>query len=80
MIYLNIIKSKLGEVIKDLRKARNLSQEELANLSELHINTIYLLEKGKIEAKISTLLFLAKGLQLELDTFCKLFLKKFDNQ
>lgn len=58
------INTTLGLMLRRLRKKRNLSQEALAEISGLHINTIHLLEKGLNEPKLSTFLFIAKALDI----------------
>ncbi len=73
------IKSMLGKLVKDLRKLQKISQKELARRSELHVNTIRKIEKADIEARISTLLFLAKGLGMRLDEIMVLFVNKYFN-
>ncbi len=73
------IKLAVAHVIKTLRKSKKISQRELAQKSELHINTIQLLEVGRIEAKISTLFFIAKGLDVKLHELVHLFVKKIFN-
>ena len=75
----NQLNKTLGEVTKELRKARKMSQKELARRSELHINTINLLELGASEAKLSTLFFLAKALNVSLEEMMKLLSSKFYN-
>ena len=78
MKYAQVIKSNLGILIKELRQENKMSREQLARKTELHINTIYLLENGKIEAKLTTLFFLAKGFDMTLDLLFKLFLDRFN--
>lgn len=58
------INSTLGLMLRKLRRKRNLSQEAVAEISGLHINTIHLLEKGLNEPKLSTFFFLAKALEI----------------
>lgn len=74
---MNIMKNILGKITKELRKAQGMSQKELADRSELHVNTIFLVEIGAVEVKLSTLFFLAKGLNIDLGEFMALFVKKF---
>ncbi len=57
-----LIKRTFGNVCRKIRKKKNFSQNDLAKISGLHINTICLLENGKSEIKITTFFFLAKGL------------------
>lgn len=58
------IKTKIGENIKKLREARNLTQEDLADKSELHPTYISLLERGKKACSIKTLSKIASALNV----------------
>ena len=73
------IKRTLACIIRELRKSKGISQRELAQRSELHINTVHLIEVGEIEVKFSTLLYIAKGLEVNLDELTKLFVNKYFN-
>ncbi|GAB3758056.1 hypothetical protein GCM10028817_30660 [Spirosoma pomorum] len=55
---------EIGSRLKILRRQRNLSQEDLANLSGLSIRTIQRLEKGESVGSAYTLRTLARTLQL----------------
>ena len=57
---------KLGERIRELRKARNISQLELAYDMEMSMNTISGIELGKISPKIETLRKIALKLDIEV--------------
>jgi DNA-binding XRE family transcriptional regulator len=52
----------LGREIRDRRKARNLSQEALAELAGLHRNYVGLLERGERNPSATTLFELVGGL------------------
>ena len=52
----------LAENIRDYRKAKHLSQEELADLCELHRTYIGSIERGERNVTLSTLEVLAKAL------------------
>ncbi len=53
-----------GQTSGLLRSERGLSQEKLALLSELDDMQIYRIENGKVKTTISTILALAKALQV----------------
>jgi transcriptional regulator with XRE-family HTH domain len=55
-----------GTHIRRLRDARNLSQQELADLSDLTKMTIQRIENGKTAASLDTQIALAKALELSL--------------
>ena len=63
--------SKLfGKRLKKLREIRGLTQQELAELCELHTTTIGMIEIGKRTPSFATLELLAKKLNLE---YCDFF-------
>ena len=51
----------LGRTVRVLRKARDLSQEELAELSGMHINYIGGIERGERNLGARNILALAKA-------------------
>jgi transcriptional regulator with XRE-family HTH domain len=53
-----------GQRLRELRKARRLSQEKLAELSGCHRNHISLMERGIWGASLYTVFQLAKGLDV----------------
>jgi len=57
---------KFGKHIKQLRKARGLSQSELAERCRSNIKKIGRTERGEYDFKISSLIVLAKGLDLSI--------------
>ena len=67
------IKKAFGQVARRLRKTLKMSQRELARNSEIHVNTIQLIELGIVEVKLTTLFFIAKGLGVPLDEFMRAF-------
>jgi len=63
------IKLFLGKRIRDLRKQRGLSQEELGWKSDLHYTYIGAVERGEKNCSISTLEKIAKGLEISIKDF-----------
>ena len=49
------IRLKIGERIKDLRKEKNMSIRELAELAGINKSTIVNLEAGRFDARLDTL-------------------------
>ncbi len=58
---------KLGERVRRLRKAKGLSQEQLAELSGLHTNYIGQVERGEKNLTIETLQKIVAGLDVSLE-------------
>ncbi len=56
---------KFGEKIKSMRKQKNLSQEDLAELSGLHRTYIGGIERGERNVALLNILRLAKALHLK---------------
>jgi transcriptional regulator with XRE-family HTH domain len=54
----------LGEAVRQFRKARGLTQEDLSGLTELHRNHIGGLERGERNITIKTVLALAQALEV----------------
>ena len=60
------IKSLIGKRIRDLRKQRGFSQEELGWKAELHFTYIGAVERGEKNCSIITLEKIAKGLEVDI--------------
>jgi len=60
---------KLGERIRSLRKARNLSQEELAEKANLHFTYVGRIERGEANFSIGVLYRIAAALGVNIDNF-----------
>ncbi len=54
-----------GENLRGLRKQRNLAQEGLAEVADLHRNAIGVLERGECAPGLLTLLIVAHALEVE---------------
>jgi len=54
----------LGDRIRTLRKERGLSQEKLAELSDVHRNFIGFIERGERNVGIKTVIALAQAMEL----------------
>ena len=72
------IKSLLGKRIRDLRKQRGLSQEELGWKSELHFTYIGGVERGEKNCSIITLEKIAKGLEININDLFDTHSNKID--
>jgi transcriptional regulator with XRE-family HTH domain len=59
---------RFGENVLRVRQARKLSQESLAERAEVHRTQISLIEGGRREPRIFTLLRLAGALEVEAST------------
>lgn len=55
---------EFGDNLRRLRKERGLSMETLANIAEIELSQIYRIETGKINPKLTTLLVIAKALEV----------------
>ena len=65
-----------GIKIRELRLAKHLSQEKLANLADIPLSQIGRIERGEINSTISTGYTLANALDIEMSELYKLSLKK----
>ena len=72
------IKSLIGKRIRDLRKQRGLSQEELGWKAELHFTYIGAVERGERNCSIITLEKIAKGLGINIKDFFDIPFHKTD--
>ena len=55
-------RTELGSRIRRLRESRNLGQEAFADIAGIHRNHVGLLERGKIDPRLSTLSRVADAL------------------
>jgi len=61
-----IVYVHLGEKIKKARTERKLSLRELAAICDVEHNTIHEIEKGTLNFRFSTIIKIAKGLEIPL--------------
>jgi transcriptional regulator with XRE-family HTH domain len=64
---------KFGASVKKLRLAKGLTQEELAYACDMELSQVYRIENGKINATLSTIEALAKGLEISISELLKGF-------
>ncbi len=55
---------KTGKIIKELRIKKGMTQEELAEMTELSARTIQRIENGEVDPRSYTLQMIAKALML----------------
>lgn len=60
------LSAKFGEVVRELRKERNLSQEELADKAEVHRTYVGMIERGERNITLENIQKLAKALNVSL--------------
>lgn len=60
---------KFGEKIAEIRKAKNLTQLELATLCGSNVSSVSHAERGDFNIKISSLLLLSKALKTDIASF-----------
>ncbi len=56
---------KLGSKVRYERVKKNLSQEELAELANLNMRSISMIERGVTDVKFTTLTKIAEALQVD---------------
>ncbi|HWZ99603.1 MAG TPA: helix-turn-helix transcriptional regulator [Candidatus Dormibacteraeota bacterium] len=57
--------SAFGTRLRELREQRNLSQEKLAEMADLHRNYVGNLERGKSNVSLLTIVKLARSLNVK---------------
>lgn len=60
------LRDRIGIRIKEIRKARGLTQEAIAGSMGLSVDTVSLVERGKISPSLDTLEAFAIGLEIRL--------------
>jgi transcriptional regulator with XRE-family HTH domain len=66
----------VGNRIRELRKERNISQEDLANDADIPLSQIGRIERGETNPTISTLYVLAIALEVDLKSLVDVKLTK----
>ena len=62
------INKVFGQVVREARKARKLSQEQLAELSGMHVNHISFIERAKTSPSLQAMEQIAIALNVKLST------------
>jgi transcriptional regulator with XRE-family HTH domain len=62
----SVLTQRVGQVIRELRLARNLSQEEFADICGVHRTYVGFVERGERTMLIETASVLAEGLGISL--------------
>ena len=65
------LQKKFGKRLRYLRRDRDLTQERLAELVDLSVNAISLLERGRTSPSFETLVNLAKALNVDVGELLK---------
>jgi DNA-binding XRE family transcriptional regulator len=60
------VEAKVGAKVRDLRKARGLTQDQFAELAGLNRTHLYRLESGKQSVTLRTLAIVADALQVRV--------------
>lgn len=68
-LHKHLASNHVGRQLRAMRKARKLSIRTLAELSDLSINTLSLIENGKTSPSVNTLQQLAQSLDIPIATF-----------
>lgn len=61
-------KNEIGFRIQKLRKERNISQETMGEMLDIHANNISKIETGRSALKLDTLIKIADYFEVTLDT------------
>ncbi len=57
----------IGQLIKELRLKKGMTQEELASETEISVRTIQRIEKGEVDSRSHTIQSIASALEVEYD-------------
>lgn len=60
---------EIGKLIKELRVKKGLTQEELADMTEVSARTIQRIENGEVDPRAYTLQMIAKALDVDFSLF-----------
>ncbi|MFH1007116.1 MAG: helix-turn-helix transcriptional regulator [Candidatus Latescibacterota bacterium] len=67
---------EIGRKIRELRKAKGLTQERLAEMADLHPTYVGSIERGEVNASINTLQRIADALQVKVENLFPFDLSK----
>ena len=62
----------IGKRVKEIRLSKNLSQAKLAEMADVSLDTINMIERGVGNPKFCTVISIAKALNVDLNTLLKL--------
>jgi transcriptional regulator with XRE-family HTH domain len=62
-----------GQAVRKIREQRGISQEKLADIMEMHRNTVALLERGQRNPSLETIKKLARALRVDPGKFFEKF-------
>lgn len=68
----------LGQRIREVRKQKNMSQEDLADVSGLALSQIGRMERGAINSTMSSVFAISRALDIEVSTIFTFVLTKKD--
>lgn len=74
-----IILLYVGDRVRDVRKKKNMTQEDVAHKAGIAVSQVGRIERGKLNPSISTMFVIALALEVEpkeLFDFDELFIKK----
>lgn len=57
---------EFGRVVRKWRRARGFTQEKLAELANLHVNSISLIERGLVPPTLDSILLIADALGVKV--------------
>lgn len=63
---LETVKLALGAEIREWRRLRNISQEEFAEGSEVHVNEVGRVERGEANPELETLFLIATQMKMSV--------------
>lgn len=66
------ILKKFGQRVKELRTERNLTQQQLADISGLHKNYIGMIERGERNPSLVNIYILAKSIEISISELMKM--------
>jgi transcriptional regulator with XRE-family HTH domain len=63
----------LGRTVRALRRERDLSQEAVAAIADLHVNQVGRFERGETDVYLSTMLSIVDGLGVPLSEVARAY-------